>query len=228
MLPLKKWLTRRLSPLQTAGIVVLVAALAGLGYAGYLFVAGKIFDARVRAALPAYCAGIREQRKVLVAAIEAYKAHFGTYPMDNVLSRQPLSVDATNNPLLYELAGVTYNPTNGTLKIEGCEAAEAKFVYDFFHCSSLRNCSSPTNQRNNFLDSGTPPNRQLHDDPDVFALGFPFYNLPLDPEVAYAIEVSPWRYVSSAAVHNPGRFDLWIELQAKNQKVTIGNWKEVE
>jgi hypothetical protein len=85
-------------------------------------------------------AAIREQPRELLSAIEAYKAHFGVYPPDHVVSRQPLVVDAVKNPLLYELAGVIYNPTNKMFQLGGLEAADAKYVKEFFRLDGFKNC----------------------------------------------------------------------------------------
>ena len=231
MRSLNHYFNRRLSPRETAGAIVLVATLAGLGYLAYTFVAARIFEARVSAAVPAVCAKIRDQRQKVVSAIEAYKAHFGVYPPDHVLSRQPLVVDAVKNALLYELIGVVYNPTNKMFAVGGLEAADAQYVKTFFHCEGFKNCAEQADQVQHFLPafpSTAWQARQLHDDPDVFALGFAVSYEESTPEVVWEIEVTPWRYVSSSPTNNPGKFDLWIELETKNQKVTIGNWKAVE
>jgi hypothetical protein len=228
---LKHYLSRRLTGRETAAVIATVTVLAGLGYLAYNFIAAKVLEARVSAALPKVCASLREQRRTLVSAITAYKAHFGVYPPDAVVIRQPLAVDAVKNPLLYELVGVVYNPTNKMFVVGGLEAADAKYVENFFHCDGFKNCAESTEQVQHFLPAfPTPVWRavQLHDDPDVFALSF---NLPYDevaPEVAWEFDVSSWRYVSFSPTNNPGNFDLWIELRTKRQTITIGNWQAVE
>jgi hypothetical protein len=70
--------------------------------------------------------------------------------------------------------------------------------------------------------------RQLHDDPDVFAVGFQVTLMELPPEVMWEFDISPWRYTCSLPTNNPGKFDLWIEVKAHDKMVTIGNWKGVE
>jgi hypothetical protein len=228
MLPLKQYLDRRLTALQTAVVILSVGALGLLGCLAYYFIAAAIFDARVRAAMPAVCAEIREQRRTLVSAIEAYKAHFGVYPADHVVSRQPLVVNAVDNPLLYELAGVIYEPTNKMFRLGTLEPADAKFVKEFFQCDGFKNCGERPDQITRFLTTRPLPARQLHDDPDVFVLGSTIPNEGFAPEVASAFKVSSWRYVSSSPTNNPGRFDLWIEVDTKSRTVVLGNWKSVE
>jgi hypothetical protein len=38
------------------------------------------------------------------------------------------------------------------------------------------------------------------------------------------IRFGSWRYNSSKPEHNPGGFDLWIEIQAPGTNIVIGNW----
>lgn len=228
MLELKQYLNRRLTPSQTVVVVVIVAVLGGLGYATYKFIAARVFEAQVRAAVPRVCAGIRQQRAAIASAIEAYKASFGVYPPDHVVSRQPLVVDPVTNTLLYELVGATYNSTNKMLSVDRLEAAGAAYVKDFFHIEGLKNCGERDDQVKHFLPAENLPAKQLHDDPDVFVLSAAVPYEELDPEIYYSIDRGSWHYVSSAPTNNPGHFDLWIEVKAGDHKITIGNWKAVE
>jgi hypothetical protein len=225
---IKKYLNRPLKAREAAIVLLIAAALAGGGYASYKFAAAKVLESKVNAAMPGVCAEIRKQQETIIKAVEAYQSAFGFYPPDNVTNRNPLTVDAVNNPLLYEIAGVVYNPTNQIFELAGLEAAEAKFVKEFFHCTGFKNSGESAGQVKRFLPAGNLPARQLHDDPDVFAVG---YQIPTDgvsPEIMWEFDISPWRYVSSAPTNNVGRFDLWIEVKTKAQAVTIGNWKAVE
>ncbi len=221
-------LNRRLTWRESALVVVVLAALAALGYGGYKFTLARVLDARVNAAIPKVAVQIRRQRDQLVNAIEAYKAHFGFYPPDHVLSRQPLVIDPVTNTLLYELAGVVYNPTNKTFQAGGLEPAEAAFVRRFFQCDGFRNCAETPGKVTRFLKFDPLPALQLHDDPDVFALGFQAPYEGLSPEVFWEFNVTPWRYVSTAPTNNPGKFDLWIEVNARGRTLTIGNWRAVK
>src|SRR6185295_9804646 len=49
---------------------------------------------------------VQAERDQIVTAIEAYKAHFGHYPPDNV-TPSTKTVNAVTNQLFYELTGVT-------------------------------------------------------------------------------------------------------------------------
>src|ERR1700694_5844527 len=136
---LKQSLNRRLSLQETAMVLVAVVILAGLGYAAYEFIAAKMLGVRGQKAVPKPRLETRTQRQTIIAAIEAYKTHFGFYPPDHVVSRQPLAVDAATNWLVYELVGVTYNSTNHWFQMGKTEQADAKFVQDFFHCDGFTN-----------------------------------------------------------------------------------------
>lgn len=228
MFSLKKYFMRPLTGRETAAVVMIVVLMAGLGYFGYLFVTAKMLEARVNAALPKICNNIREQRRGLLSSIEAYKRHFGVYPPDNVISRHPLTVDAIDNPLLYELAGVTYNQTNQMFQLGNLEAADAKFVKEFFHFDGFKNCAGQADMLKRFLVADPLPARQLHDDPDVFAVASTGSFDGVGAEVAWEIDVSSWRYVSSSATNNPGKFDLWIEVETKGKKIVVGNWQAAE
>lgn len=231
MLEIKRYFNRRLSAKEVVAAVVIIAVLATLALVGYNFVSAKILEAHVNAAIPRVCDGIRDQRQKLVSAIEAYKAHFGVYPPDHIINRQPLVVDAVTNWLVYELVGVTYNPTNRWFQLGGMEPADAKFVKDFFQCDGFKNSGDSESQLKHFLPSPPSPEMplgQLHDDPDIYVLGFTVPYEGIAQEVVWEINVSPWRYVSSSPTNNLGQFDLWIELQTKSRKVIIGNWKTVE
>lgn len=232
---MKQQFTRRLTWRETAGAVVILAILSGLACLAYDFIARKMLEARVNAAIPKMCANIRNQRQCLINAIEAYKAHFGVYPPDHILSRQPLVVDAVTNALVYELVGVVFNSTNDQFRLGGMDAAEAKFVKDFFQCAGFKNSGESTGQITNFLPpppSINVPLEQLHDDPDIYVLASCLSVFSPDdeiaPEVKWEVDVSSWRYRCTSPTRNPGKFDLWIEVKTKSRTNTIGNWSAVE
>jgi hypothetical protein len=224
MLNLKQYFSRRLTARETAVVIVIVAMLGGLAYWVYEFVAARVLAARVNAAVPKVCSEIREQRGKVVNAIEVYKQHFGFYPPDHVLGGQPPKVDAVKNPLIYELAGVVYNPTNKMFRLGRLEAADAEYVKKFFDSAGFKNCGEQADQVKNFLSLDYLPVGQLHDDPDVFVLAFNGYPEGIAPEVFNQFQISTWRYISSSPTNNPGRYDLWLDVEANGQTTRIGNW----
>ena len=223
-------LRRRLSPMQTLGAVAIVGLLIVAAYLTYNFVAGLILQAHIKAALPSVCASIRQQRATIINALEAYKIQFGDYPADHVVSTKPLTVDPVTNTLMYELCGTLYDPVHRRLQVAGLEPADETYVTNFFQCGRFKNCSEKPDQLKTFLSKEQASGRQLHDDPDVFVLGFDASSLSISSDLFWDItsQVSSWRYVRSGATSNPDKFDLWIEIKQQNRTITIGNWKAVE
>lgn len=225
---LKAVFNQRLTPVQTAIYVLLLGLLAGLGYFGWTVVRAKILDSRVEAILPEVCGSIRHQRIAIQKALESYKSQFGAYPPDHVIGRSPLIVDPVTNILLYELAGTLYQPTRKMFQVAGLEPAAEDYVTNFFGCGRFKNCSENPERLKTFLSKEDLAWRQLHDDPDVFALGFNVTSETIPYELIWELDIGSWRYVSSAPTNNPGKFDLWVEVAHKNRRITIGNWKDVE
>jgi hypothetical protein len=225
---LKQYFSRPLTLREMGVAVLLLAVAAGLFYAAYSFAAAKILDARVEKALPAVCAAIRQQRRAILNALEAYKVQFGAYPPDHLISRQPTIVDPITNTLLYELAGVLYDPTSRKLQVAGLEPAEEDYVTNFFHCQRFKNWSQSRDQLKAFLSKNDSVSQQLHDDPDVFALSAAVDFSTIPQQLYWEINAGSWRYVSSAPTNNPGKFDLWVEIRHKDHTITLGNWKQVE
>ena len=227
MLQIKPYLNRRLTGLEMLVVVFSISALIGLGCLAYNFIAAKALEVKVEAAIPKVLEDIRTQRAKLVSALEAYKVKFGTYPPDHIVGRSPLVVDAVTNTLLYELAGVTLDSTNNTLTVGRLERADAGFVKGFFHCDGFTNCAASEDKLERFLPVADLTVLQLHDDPDVYSLGFPLYSEEIDLKAMYQMQVSSWRYVSTSPTNNPKTYDLWIELKASNRTMIIGNWNAV-
>lgn len=226
----EQYFSRRLTFGETALVLFLLGIAAGLVYMAYDFITAQIHEARIRAAVPAVRAAVRQQRESIVKAIEAYKAQFGVYPPDHLLRRQPILVDPVTNTLLYELTGVLYDPRAKMFQVAGLEPAEEAYVTNFFQCQRFKNCAEDAEHLKHFLPRDEAAPRQLHDDPDVFVLGFNTASAAIPPDLFWDIEanVGSWRYVCSSATNNAGKFDLWIELKRGGRAVTIGNWKEVQ
>ena len=228
MIRIAQLLNRRLTFRQAVMVVVVTAAFGGAGYAGYRLVSARVLQRQVNAAFPLVCAAVREQRSAVIRAIEDYRTHFGFYPPDNIVTRQPLVVNAVTNSLLYEIAGVSYNPQKQVFEVGGLEPAGATYVKRFLHTTGFVNCVSSPGQAKRFFALDNLPVRMVHDDPDVFVVGFQVSQVKIPVDVTWEIQASSWRYVSSAPEHNPGKFDLWIEVTTKARRQVIGNWKQVE
>jgi hypothetical protein len=224
---LKTSLNRRLTIRDGVGVIALIAALAVTGYYGYQFVAAKLLEAKVESALPEVCTAVRAQRATIVDAIENYKKEFGFYPRDNVVSRQPVVVNAYTNSLLYEIVGTVIDD-KGMVHLPGQETAAFDFVKQFLNTTGFVNSGTSTGAVKRFFSLENSAVRQIHDDPDVFAVGYHITSPNVPFETYLEFEFGPWQYVSSAPVHSPGKFDLWIEVKTKKHAMVIGNWKEVE
>src|SRR5262249_42140447 len=146
------------------GFIVLLAGMAVVGYYGYQFVAAKMLDAKVEAALPEVCADVRAQRAMIIGAIENYKKVFGFYPHDNIVSRQPVVVNAYTNPLLYELAGTVIDD-KGMVRLPGQETAAFDSVKQFLNTTGFVNSGTSTGAVKRFLSLDKSPVTQIHDDP---------------------------------------------------------------
>ena len=217
-------LTRQLTPKQVGITLGIVLAMAALGIAAYWKLEPQRLDYQARKLLPQIEAGIRDQQEDLVKALEAYKAHFGVYPPDRGLGRAQPSADGITNALAYELGGVVYDAQHETFNLAKQEPADATFVTNFFQCAGFKNSGTNQNQVRTFLPLDNFSLAQLHDDPDIYVLRFD-PRLPVaDWEVLSRIELTPWRYVSSAPRHNPGRYDLWVDIWIGGKKTELGNW----
>jgi hypothetical protein len=219
---------RRLTPREVAFVLLIAVLLAAITWLAWRTISAHNLQTKIDAAFPKVCDGVRDQRRILVKAIEDYKARFGTYPPDHVLSRQPMVVDPVTNTLLYELAGVLYNPTNKLVQAANLEPAEESFVLKFLNCDGFKNVSESAEKIPRFIKMDHMPICQLHDDPDVFLLGSPISDVALEPDVLVKFEMGSWRYVSSAPTHNPGTFDLWVEVKTPKRSSLIGNWKDAQ
>ena len=73
-----------------------------------------------------------------------------------------------------------------------------------------------------------PDPREFFETLDVFVLSWNPSLEGVDQEILWKFRGSSWRYVCTSPTHNPGKFDLWIEISADQQTLTIGNWKGVE
>jgi len=55
--------------------------------------------------------------------------------------------------------------------------------------------------------------------------GLFFSNDEIIPEnIIDYFDFSTWRYTTDPAEHNPGKFDLWVELDVEGKHFLIGNW----
>ena len=219
LLPSKRSATRSL-----LAAVIIIALVAGV-------VIGREYLARTRprthfhTAIPKICAELSQQRQLLQKAIEAYKAKLGFYPPDNVISRQPLVVDAVTNPLLYELLGTWHEPGADTFTPARFPGMHRSLIKSFFNTDGFKNSAAKPDEVQHFLDAADiEATVAVSSKPDVGLLGYYPNWEGIEPDIYSLIGLSPWRYNSSAPVHNAGSFDLWIEIETSQTNILIGNW----
>jgi prepilin-type N-terminal cleavage/methylation domain-containing protein len=207
-------------------VIAIISLMAGLLVGLAPAASRKMKESRIEAELAQ-----------LVSAIEAFKAEVGYYPPDS--PRVP-SAGVTNyavNQLFYELTGtVVTNAQNANAArystANGLSTLSVNDIYAIFQPNrGFVNVSEDRKAVKNFL-----PSLREKQYREVTALGRTFYLLvvPMDlskgaPPAAAGLQpaqVNPWRYNSSAPLHNPGRFDLWAEVYFGKQKRVFGNWKE--
>lgn len=164
----------------------------------------------------------------LVTAIEQYHALKGYYPPDNALSANPPLVDPAVNPLYYELKGWTYTSVNnasaGILAQNGplyTTTLRQAFHRPGIANSSLANDPNATDKVKDFLPN-LSPSRVAR----VVVAGAPVDLLTVPVPGPGGLRTNTWHYVSSSPTNNPGKFDLWAEVQLGKDTKIIGNWKE--
>jgi prepilin-type N-terminal cleavage/methylation domain-containing protein len=156
------------------------------------------------------------ERDRLVTIIEGYKAKVGVYPPDN-----------TNNPghntLLYELAGAirdVNNTAQNPTYITPFGDLQASVLTAECSVSGIQNAADilgETSQVQRLL-------KDLRPDQIVRVGGIQSLVVPIDGPNG---QPNAWNYlVGDHARHNKNSFDLWVDIKARGQTRTIGNWRE--
>ena len=218
-------LRRELSLRQTLLVLLAAVALGCTGYAGWLFYLDWKLKQEVSTAWPIMMDAARAQRDSIEAAIEKYHAHFGFYPPDHVLSRNPLWVEPVTNSLLYELGGTSYDPVRKTFANPRVDHVTPAALQETYQIVAFTNAVTPTDSLREFLTLDGFGFTGLHDDPDLVALQLPIYVDAVSADAASEFAGSTsWCYVATGATNNPGKYDLWMVLRTDERAVVIGNW----
>ena len=220
---------RHLSLPQTLLVIVVLAGLGLAGWWGVGFLGEWRQAARARAAVPRVLAGIRAERVLLEAAIEAYRAEFHFYPPDHVVSRQPLVIDAVTNQLLYEVGGTVFDAPNRIFAGPKSPPLAARHLPAYFHIERFSNVVNTPAEPRGFLPAAGIFVANLTDKyPGLRTFGYAPLPEEVDTETSVAFTISPWRYVSTQPTNNPGKFDLWIEVSLNDRQIVVGNWRAAE
>jgi prepilin-type N-terminal cleavage/methylation domain-containing protein len=177
----------------------------------------------------------RAEMGVIEAAINRYHDAYGFYPPDNHNTPPNYAI----NQLYYELMGVTNNGTgvnasfltlDGRSKIFSNEALATFGVPGFVNCNKSGSGEDAARAKSFLVDvrpnqigtNGTSPANILYLDASVGG-----------PDEDYAPPgvsgLNPWRYNSSNPTHNPGAYELWVQLVINGKTNLVCNWnKEVQ
>jgi hypothetical protein len=217
--------TYGLSVLGSLCGVLSLAVLASASVIAYRVFLLQRTNYHLRLAIPKVCQELLSQRELFVRGIEEYKRKFGTYPPDHLISSEPLVVDAITNQLLYELLGTLQDPAAGTFAPVRFPAVKREMIKSFFNTAEFRNSALKEEDVKHFIDvADISATVAVHNKPDVALLGyFPGWE-GIEPDIYGQVNLSSWQYNSSAPRHNPGRYDLWIEVKTSQTNIVVGNW----
>jgi prepilin-type N-terminal cleavage/methylation domain-containing protein len=171
-----------------------------------------------------------ELRK-LELLINNYKDKFGSYPPDN-------PGGPVTNGLYYELSGTKFTAASFQT-LDGLDSINNLDVTTYFgipgFLNTMTNAPPPalppgvtlsTLQAKNYLPELKPDQSALISTaPPVRVLTAPGKPAPGNTIIVNGQPVNPWRYNCTTPIHNPGRFDLWAEINIGGVTNIIGNWK---
>jgi hypothetical protein len=219
-------LRRRLCPADYFLVVVIAIALVGTVLAVGERRARANLELRLSRATLRLQAEACKQRQVLVSAIQTYKATLGSYPPDHVVHRSPLIVDPVTNQLMYELFGTLYNSTNDSFLPHQFPRIKGTVARRFFNVDTFKNSAEKPELVKQFLDkTNVVAEFLVQGRPDVVALLGMWPNWEgMDSDLYQFFDAVSWRYNCSCPAHNPGSFDLWIQIKTSRTNIVIGNW----
>jgi len=201
-------------------VIAVIAILASL----VIPVTGAVNAAKIKSRT-------RAELAEMETAIDRYKFKLGHYPPDN-------PGNPAMNQLYYELMGTTndgrfYKTLDGssTLDVSAVSTAIGQKVGGFVN-STRGGGGDEGGSATRFLDSGLKPNQvntNLYGAKILVGVAWqkgppPFDYTPLT-NLAGAT-VNPWRYNSSAPIHNPNSYDLWLDVMIGSKAYRICNWSK--
>lgn len=204
---------------RASGLVIAMAfGFALVVFLGYRVAAPARHRQRVEAMLPHYLAMLQAHRDQLVRAIETYRAQLGFYPPNAATQKLDW---ATLNPLYYELAGTRWHPDERWFGLPTTkQPLSLETLQKSFGLTSFSNTTQFPTWPTNFLQQAPVSFREEN---GVLLL-VSVVPAEIPDDLADDFVLTPWRYATAPAEHNPGRFDLWMELRANGQSYHISNW----
>jgi hypothetical protein len=211
-----------------AGVGLICSTLAVLtcvGIASHRVISRIMRASKMRAELPHIYQAVADQRDRLTTGISLYRKTLGFYPPDHVLKRDPTVVDAITNQLFYELIGCIVDRTQQVCFPSGSsERLPIALIREFF-AREIINATERSEEPRGFLASArTEPLVEIHDRPQTIVLISYWPNWEgFDGDLS-SFQIGTWQYNSSSPQHNPGTYDLWLEIKIPDTNVIIGNW----
>jgi hypothetical protein len=211
--------------MQLACAVVVVLLVGGATYGVYWETATLWHRHVLERSIPVLLAGTRSQRNALVGVIEAYKSKFGYYPP---MYTPPGRNRGEVNPLSYELLGVQFQTNHSEFHIPVTkDPLSLEEAQKYFNSRWFSNCLTFPMIPTNFLANRALAITPMTKNGDVVGVGVTYTDFT--PEGFWEdYRFSAWRYVTNPAEHNPGKFDLWVEVTVAGKHFTIGNWGETQ
>jgi hypothetical protein len=213
-----------LSFLQVILATGILVVLAGGLYGAYCGLTALWHRRMLKQTIPATLAGLRAQREEVTHIIEAYKGRFGFYPP---MSTAPGPKRGVINPLCYELLGLRFDKKRSEFFIPASKdpltVGEAQ---KYFNVQTFSNCLEFPEMPTNFMADRPVSVQPLAADSDLFGVGVSYTQF-VPESFWYDYEFSAWRYTTNPAEHNPGKFDLWVEMNVAGKHFVVGNWPEV-
>ena len=180
---------------------------------------------------------VQAERDQIITAIDAYKAHFGHYPPDNVAPSSKI-VNAVTNQLFYELTGVIVDDRSRVFRArDRQQGIPIVSVQNFFHADGFVNAGTNPKVIKSFLPSLKASQRRTISkapNPDIEVLAVPLdwpannpsFSPPFNSTDPQIRQVNPWRYVKTNPTNNPDSFDLWAEFVEGGKIKVICNWSK--
>jgi prepilin-type N-terminal cleavage/methylation domain-containing protein len=207
-------------------VMAVIAVLAAMIFPAAAIVKRKSAEKRIQTMLDS-----------VASAIETYYANVKVYPPENPINPALGYVSAPErNTLFYELSGVqlvggAYQPAGGRGSIT--EANLRNFLQigatEFGIVNLARGSGDESKAAHNSL-SGIRPTQYMEVWEGTPPAGFPVMVLgvsdagPLMFKDANDRPINPFRYASTRAANNVGRFDLWVDVIISGKTNRFSNW----
>lgn len=209
---------------KRSGAFTLIELLVVIGIIG--IVAALVVNLSGKAATTRKIKRVETELSQLETVIDAYKDKKGFYPPSNGNTNNVMT-----NQLFYELSGTTAVVNNGDVvkftTIKGDESITPTKINEFFGVSGFANSSSDKTEVKNFAPNlKSAQYAEVVSSPDEVELMVVPVDGPNDIVRPDGKKLNPWRYNSSAPVHNPESYDLWAEIVVGGKTNIIGNWKD--